>query len=135
MSKPENHSEYHSMTYPITYRWSTASEDQMPNESSATSMDALLRVARITFAAKVRAARAVLGLKQSELGKRAGLTQKSIHRIEQGTDDLRRSTVIAVEQVLKAEGVDFEDLPGGGFKVVVPEAVLAKHERASSRAD
>ena len=99
----------------------------MPNESSATSMDASLRVARVTLAAKVRAARAVLGLKQAELAERAGLTQRSIHRIEQGTDDLRRSTVIAVEQVLKAEGVEFEDLPDGGFKVVVPKAVLAKH--------
>jgi len=102
-------------------------EDQMPNEASATSMDALLRVARVTFAAKVRAARAVLGLKQAELAKRAGLTQRSIHRIEQGADYPRRSTVIAVEQVLKAEGIEFEDLPGGGFKVVVPEAVLTRH--------
>ena len=95
------------------------------------SLDTLVRIERLMFAAKVRAARAVLGWKQSELGERAGLTQKSIHRIEQGTDDLRRSTVIIVEQVLKAEGVEFEDLPDGGFKVVVPKPVLAKHERAS----
>jgi predicted transcriptional regulator len=66
----------------------------------------------------------------SRAAKRAGLTQKSIHRIEQGTDDLRRSTVITVEQVLKAEGIEFEELPGGGFKVVVPEVILAKLERA-----
>ena len=101
--------------------------DQMPDASRPSpSIETLVRVERLMFAAKVRAARAVLGWKQSELGKRAGLTQKSIHRIEQGTDDLRRSTVIAVEQVLKAEGVEFEDLPDGGFKVVVPKAVLAK---------
>ena len=98
---------------------------------SATSLEKLVRVERLTFAAKVRAARAVLGWKQSELGKRAGLTQKSIHRIEQGTDDLRRSTIVIVEQVLKEEGVEFEDLPGGGFKVVVPEPILAKQKRAS----
>jgi predicted transcriptional regulator len=79
---------------------------------------------RLVFAAKVRAARAVLGWKQSELGKHADLTQKSIHRIEQGTDDLRRSTVIIVEQVLKAEGVEFEDLPDGGFKLVVSARLL-----------
>ena len=97
----------------------------------STSLDTLVRIERLTFAAKVRAARAVLGWKQSELAKRAGLTQKSIHRIEQGTDDLRRSTVITVEQVLKAEGIEFEELPGGGFKVVVPEVILAKHERAA----
>jgi DNA-binding XRE family transcriptional regulator len=102
---------------------------QMPDASRPSpSLETLVRIERLMFAAKVRAARAVLGWKQSELGKRAGLTQKSIHRIEQGTDDLRRSTVIAVEQVLKAEGVEFEDLPGGGFKVVVPGAVLTKHQ-------
>jgi transcriptional regulator with XRE-family HTH domain len=98
----------------------------MSDEPSATSMDAPLRAARVTFAAKVRAARAVLGLKQSELAKRAGLTQKSIHRIEQGADYPRRSTVIAVEQVLKAEGIEFEETPGGGFKVVVAAGALSK---------
>ncbi len=92
----------------------------------STSLDTLVRIERLMFAAKVRAARAVLGWKQSELGKRAGLTQKSIHRIEQGTDDLRRSTVIVVEQVLKAEGIEFEETPGGGFKVVVAEGALSK---------
>ena len=103
----------------------------MPDVSRpSTSIDTLVRVERLTFAAKVRAARAVLGWKQSELAKRAGLTQKSIHRIEQGNDDLRRSTVITVEQALKAEGIEFEELPGGGFKVVVPEVILAKLERA-----
>jgi DNA-binding XRE family transcriptional regulator len=90
-------------------------------------MDAQLRRVRATFAAKVRAARAALGLKQSDLAKRAGLTQKSIHRIEHGTEDLRRSTVIAVEAALRAEGIEFEELPGGGgFKVVVPERILSK---------
>jgi transcriptional regulator with XRE-family HTH domain len=104
----------------------------MPDASPpSASHDTLVRIERLTFAAKVRAARAVLGWKQSELAKRAGLTQKSIHRIEQGTDDLRRSTVITVELVLKAEGIEFEELPGGGFKLVVPESILSKHERAA----
>ena len=101
----------------------------MPDEVSATSMDAPLRAARMTFAAKVRAARAVLGLKQSELAKRAGLTQKSIHRIEQGADYPRRSTIIALEQVLKAEGIEFEEMPGGGFKVVVAEGPCPSFDR------
>jgi hypothetical protein len=46
--------------------------------------------------------------------------------MEQGTHDLRRSTVLIVEQVLKAEGIEFEDVPGVGFKVVVPEHILSK---------
>jgi transcriptional regulator with XRE-family HTH domain len=85
----------------------------------------------MVFAAKVRGARAILGWSQRELGRRISLTQKSVYKMEQGTHGLRRSTAVTVEQVLKAEGVEFEDLPDGGFKVVVPEAVLAKHERTS----
>ena len=97
----------------------------------AAQLDATLRRERVTFAAKVRGARAILGWSQRELGARVSLTQKSVYRMELGTHDLRRSTVVTVEQVLKAEGVEFEDLPDGGFKVVVREPVLAKHERAS----
>jgi len=51
--------------------------------------------------------------------------------MEQGTHDLRRSTVVTVEQVLKAEGIEFEELAGGGFKVVVPDGILSKLERAA----
>ena len=111
----------------------TASGRSAPASSAdlAAQLDATLRRERVTFAAKVRGARSILGWSQRELGARVSLTQKSIYRMELGTHDLRRSTVVIVEQVLKAEGVEFEDLPGGGFKVVVPEAVLAKHERAS----
>jgi ribosome-binding protein aMBF1 (putative translation factor) len=90
---------------------------------------ALLRRERIAFAAKVRAARAALGWSQREFGARVSLTQKSIYRMEQGTHDLRRSTVVMVEQVLKAEGIEFEELPGGGFKVVVPDVILSNLER------
>ena len=97
----------------------------------AAQVDATLRRERVTFAAKVRGARAILGWSQRELGARVSLTQKSVYRMELGTHDLRRSTVVTVEQILKAEGVEFEDLPDGGFKVVVPETVLAKQERAS----
>jgi ribosome-binding protein aMBF1 (putative translation factor) len=92
----------------------------------AAQVDATLRRERVTFAAKVRGARAILGWSQRELGARVSLTQKSVYRMELGTHDLRRSTVVTVEQVLKAEGVDFEDLPGGGFKVVVAEGALPK---------
>ena len=71
-----------------------------------------------------------MGWTQRELGSRVSLTQKSVYKMEQGTHDLRRSTVVTVEQVLKAEGIEFEELPGGGFKVVVPEGILSKLERA-----
>ena len=75
---------------------------------------------------KVRERRAILGWSQRELGARVSMTQKSIYRVEQGTHNLRRSTILTVEQVLKAEGIEFEKLPSGGFKVVVPETIPTK---------
>jgi len=99
----------------------------------AAQVDATLRRERVAFAAKVRGARTILGWSQRELGARVSMTQKSIYRMELGTHDLRRSTVVMVEQVLKAEGIGFEELPGGGFKVVVPEVILSKLVRAADR--
>jgi hypothetical protein len=74
---------------------------------------------RHRFAAKVRAARAILGWSQTELGRRAGLSQRSIYRLEMASVDIRRSTVVALETVFARAGIDFEPLAGGGFKVVV----------------
>ena len=107
----------HLVTYSMPPSRSTVTKRELPDVSS--SMDAPLRLARATFAAKVRAARAALGWKQSELADRAGLTQKSIHRIEHGTEDLRRSTILSVESALRSEGIEFEEVTGGGFKIVV----------------
>jgi len=36
--------------------------------------------------------------------------------------------MVKVEQVLKAEGIEFEDLPGGGFKIIVSESILMNFE-------
>jgi hypothetical protein len=74
---------------------------------------------RHRFAAKVRAARAILGWSQTELGRRAGLSQRSIYRLEMASVDIRRSTVVALETVFARAGIDFEPIAGGGFKVVV----------------
>ena len=74
---------------------------------------------RERFAAKVRAARAILGWSQTELGRRSGLSQRSIYRLEMAAVDIRRSTMVALETVFARAGVDFEPLAGGGFKVVV----------------
>ena len=46
--------------------------------------------------------------------------------MEQGIHDVRRSTVAIVEKVLKAEGIEFEDLPGGGFKIVIRESIISR---------
>ena len=53
----------------------------------------LIRLERRAFAAKVRMARAMLGWSQSELGAHVGLTQRAIHKLEQGDTEPRRATV------------------------------------------
>ncbi len=80
---------------------------------------------RLSFAAKVRAARAVLGWSQAELAERAHLTQRSIHRLEQAASDIRRSTSLAIESEFNRAGIAFENDPSGGFRLNVPRAALS----------
>jgi transcriptional regulator with XRE-family HTH domain len=84
----------------------------------------LVALERRAFAAKVRMARAVLGWSQSEFGVRVGLTQRAIHKLEQGETEPRRTTVRAIEQVWTHEGLEFEELPDGGFRTTVRAPVL-----------
>ena len=69
-----------------------------------------VRLERQAFAAKIRLARAVLGWSQSELGRRVGLTQRAIHKLEQGGTEPRRATVHALEQTWREQNIEFEDL-------------------------
>jgi DNA-binding XRE family transcriptional regulator len=101
----------------------------LPQSWHSAEVEAALRRERIVFAAKVRGARAILGWSQREFGRRVSLTQKSVYKMEQGTYGLRRSTVRTVEQLLRTEGIEFEDLPGGGFKLIVREGFLINLER------
>ena len=48
------------------------------------SLDDLVRFDRNVFATKIRMVRAVLGWSQTELGLQVGLTQRAIHKLEQG---------------------------------------------------
>ncbi len=84
----------------------------------------LIWLERHAFAAKVRMARAVLGWSQSELGVHVGLTQRAIHKLEQGDTEPRRATVHAIEQVWRDQGIEFEDLADGGFRVIVRSSLL-----------
>lgn len=93
----------------------------------------LMRLERRAFAAKIRVVRAVLGWSQSELGFRTGLTQRAIHKIEQGDTEPRRTTIRAIEELWRSEGVSFEDLPDGGFRVSVRPALLDRPVTAQSR--
>jgi transcriptional regulator with XRE-family HTH domain len=89
----------------------------------------LLRLERLAFAAKLRLARAVLGWSQSELGTRVGLTQRAIHKLEQGETEPRRTTVVVIEEIWRAEGFEFEELDGAGFRVTVRSPILDRRSQ------
>ncbi len=94
----------------------------------------VVRLERQYFAAKIRLARAVLGWSQSELGRRVGLTQRAIHKLERGETEPRRTTGRALEQIWREQNIEFEDLADGGFRVSVrpsafKPAVIAKLRR------
>ena len=86
----------------------------------------LLRLERLACAAKLRMSRAVLGWSQSEFGFRVGLSQRAVHKIEQGDTEPRRITLRAIEEVWRDEGVEFEDLDDGSFRVTVRASVLSR---------
>jgi transcriptional regulator with XRE-family HTH domain len=93
----------------------------------------LIRLECRVFAAKIRMARALLGWSQSELANRVGLTQRGIHKLEQGETDPRRATVRAIEAVWQYEGVEFEETADGGFRVTVRAALIDRSHAAPDR--
>jgi ribosome-binding protein aMBF1 (putative translation factor) len=92
-------------------------------QSSRALLD-LVRIERRAFAAKVRMARAVLGWSQSELGLHVGLSQRAIHKLEQGDTEPRRATVRALEEAWRGQGIVFEDTEDCGFRLTVRAALL-----------
>ena len=93
----------------------------------------LCRLERNAFAAKIRLARAVLGWSQRELGVRVGLTQRAIHKLEQGETDPRRTSARALEFIWREQNIEFEDLGGGGFSVHIRAAALERPGPAQAR--
>jgi transcriptional regulator with XRE-family HTH domain len=79
---------------------------------------------RLLIAMAVRMARAALGWSQSELGQFLGMSQRAIHRIEQGHSELRRTTLLAIEGLLSKAGLKIEDRSDGGFCLIVPASML-----------
>lgn len=92
----------------------------------------LVRLERRIFAAKLRTVRALLNWSQTELAARVGLTQRAIHKLEQGETEPRRATVHAVEEVLRAEGLVFEER-AGGFQLAVDSDVLDRAARPAQK--
>lgn len=81
---------------------------------------------RLLVAMTVRMARAALGWSQAEFGRFLGMSQRAIHRIEQGHSDPRRTTLLAIESLLRKAGFRIEDRGDGGFSMVVPGTMLGE---------
>ena len=62
--------------------------------------------------AQIRAARALLGWKQTDLAKKSGISEISIKNIERGTTDPRSSTLGAIQGAFAKAGLEFIE-PGG----------------------
>jgi transcriptional regulator with XRE-family HTH domain len=101
--------------------------------SGSHGLGELVQLDRHAFAAKIRLSRAVLGWSQSELGRRIGLTQRAIHKLEQGETQPRRSTVRALEEIWRDHDIKFENLAAGGFRVSIPPSALDRPEEALRR--
>ena len=101
--------------------------------AQSRGLDEVVRLERQAFAAKVRIVRAVLGWSQTELGRRAGLTQRAIHKLEQGETEPRRTTVLALEEIWREQHIEFEDLGDGGFQVSFRAPVFGRAAKAKSR--
>jgi transcriptional regulator with XRE-family HTH domain len=102
-------------------------------QNNSPDLVELVRLECRAFAARIRMARAVLGWSQHDLASRVGLTQRAIHKLEQGETEPRRATVRAIEAVWHDEGLEFEDLPDGGFRVSIRAPLLDKAVRAPAR--
>lgn len=68
-------------------------------------------VAAMITPAQIRAARALIGWKQSDLASASGVSEISIKNIERGATDARTSTMAALQSAFRKAGVVFLD-PG-----------------------
>jgi len=59
--------------------------------------------------AQIRAARALIGWKQTDLAANAGVSEMSIKNIERGATDPKASTLRLIQSALEAAGVLFLD--------------------------
>ncbi len=72
----------------------------------------------------MRAARAVLGWSQTELGKKAHLTQRAIYRLEKAAVRARHHTQVRINKAFEDAGIGFAQLPNGGFEMIVQSKIV-----------
>lgn len=59
--------------------------------------------------AQIKAARALLGWKQTDLAEKSGVSLPSVKNIERGATDPRVSTMNALQRALESAGLKFTD--------------------------
>jgi len=77
----------------------------------APAVSAAYRPALMITPEQIRAGRALLGWKQSDLAKASGVSEISVKNIERGATDPRASTLAALERAFTGAGLLFLD-PG-----------------------
>jgi predicted transcriptional regulator len=76
------------------------------------------------MAIQVRAARAALKWKQSELAQRAGISEPAVNRLERGENEPRYSTFASVINVFREAGVILDNTPDGDIKIIIDANVI-----------
>jgi len=85
----------------------------------------------LIFAARIRAARAVLGWSQTKLGKKAQVTQRAIYRLEKAAVKARHLTRIRIDKAFEDAGIGFAQLPNGGFEMIVQSQLVNGSQQMS----
>jgi predicted transcriptional regulator len=75
--------------------------------------------------AQIRAARALLGWKQTDLAAAAGVSEISVKNIERGATDARGSTLAKIQAALEAAGL--EVIPSGSPSLDGGPGVRRRH--------
>jgi len=96
----------------------------MKNRPAPPSARGHVKSDLLLFAARMRAARAVLGWSQTELGRRAKVTQRAVYRLEKAAVRARHQTEVRINKAFKDAGVEFQELPNGGFEMSVPSQLV-----------
>ena len=66
----------------------------------------------------------MLGWTQTELGKKAHITQRAIYRLEKAAVKPRHLTQVRIDKAFEDAGIGFSELPNGGFEMIVRGQLL-----------
>jgi predicted transcriptional regulator len=86
------------------------------------------------FAIQIKAGRTVLGWRQTELAKKAGIARPTVARIESFTMQPKLETAEKIKDALRNAGIEFSDhQPERGFTMIVKSNALQAQRDEISR--